>query len=327
MNKTLVVSNVQAAHLLKMSDCINAMREVLRDSSAGVITTLQRTMMFQKNGNILAIMPSSIAPKAIAGLKATVFPNLSAQKNDTAQGIVAIFDAVTGSLIAIVGAKASETMRTAATSACATRTLARKDASTLGILGAGKQGRAHLRSICLVRNIKKVYVWDILPAAVDSYCSEMKEAYPDLILIPCKTAKDAVQDADIVCTVTKAHTPILKGEWLKAGAHINAVGACAPVFREVDTNAVNKSRVFVDKKEAALQDAGDLLIPIKAGEFSADKIVGEVGEILQGRLEGRKSEEEITMFETVGIAAEDLASAYLIYQKAKEHGVGVEVEL
>ena len=219
------------------------------------------------------------------------------------------------------------TIRTAATSASATRLLAREDASVLGILGAGKLGRAHVEAISLVRPIKKVYIWDIVPEAVDAYCAEMTKAYPNITFIPCKTAKEAVVDADILCTVTKAQEPIVEGEWLKSGVHINAVGACSPVAREMATSVVQKARVYVDKTEAALRDGGDLVIPMNAGEWSADKVVGEVGEILLGKLEGRKTAEEITMFETVGIAVEDLASAYLIYQKAKEQGIGLEVEL
>lgn len=155
----------------------------------------------------------------------------------------------------------------------------------------------------------------------------MTKAYPNITFIPCKTAKEAVVDADILCTVTKAQEPIVEGEWLKSGVHINAVGACSPVAREMATSVVQKARVYVDKTEAALRDGGDLVIPMNAGEWSADKVVGEVGEILLGKLEGRKTAEEITMFETVGIAVEDLASAYLIYQKAKEQGIGLEVEL
>ena len=327
MSKTLLVSNAEAERLLKMGDCIAAMDEVLRDVSAGAITMLQRSMIHHKNGNILAGMPSTIDTKEITGSKVTIFPGPEARKNGTAQGIVPIFDTVTGSLIAIVGAECITTIRTAATSASATRLLAREDASVLGILGAGKLGRAHVEAISLVRPIKKVYIWDIVPEAVDAYCAEMAKAYPNITFIPCKTAKEAVVDADILCTVTKAQEPIVEGEWLKSGVHINAVGACSPVAREMATSVVQKARVYVDKTEAALRDGGDLIIPMNAGEWSADKVVGEVGEILLGKLEGRKTAEEITMFETVGIAVEDLASEYLIYQKAKEQGIGLEVEL
>lgn len=327
MSKTLIVSNEEAEKLLHMDDCIAAMDEVLRDVSAGAITMLQRSMIPHKNGNILAGMPSTIETKEITGSKVIIFPGPEARKNGTAQGIVPVFDTNTGSLIAIVGAECITTIRTAATSASATRLLAREDASVLGILGAGKLGRAHVEAISLVRPIKKVYVWDIVPEAVEAYCKEMPQKFPDITFIPCKTAQEAVVEADILCTVTKAKDPIVQGEWLKEGVHINAVGACAPTAREMATSVVQKSRVYVDKTEAALRDGGDLVIPMNAGEWSADQVVGEVGQILLGNLEGRKTAQEITMFETVGIAVEDLAAAYLIYEKAKEEGIGVEVQL
>ena len=209
MSKTLLVSNAEAERLVKMGDCIAAMDEVLRDVSAGAITMLQRSMIHHKNGNILAGMPSTIDTKEITGSKVTIFPGPEARKNGTAQGIVPIFDTVTGSLIAIVGAECITTIRTAATSASATRLLAREDASVLGILGAGKLGRAHVEAISLVRPIKKVYIWDIVPEAVDAYCAEMVKAYPNITFIPCKTAKEAVVDADIRA-VTVLQLPLQK---------------------------------------------------------------------------------------------------------------------
>ena len=145
--------------------------------------------------------------------------------------------------------------------------------------------------------------------------------------MPCATAQQAVEGADIVCTVTQAKEPILQGAWLKPGAHINAVGACAGNARELDSAAVCRSRIYLDQREAALRDGGDLAIPLASGELDQDRIIGEVGQVMLGQIPGRQSEEEITLFESVGIAVEDLSAAALIYQLACQQGLGVEVEI
>ena len=328
MNKTLIVSRELCRQLLTLNDCIPAMTDTLIAAAKGEIKMLQRSMIpHETSGNMLAIMPASLLNHHVTGSKVTIFSGPKSRA--TAQGIVPLFDTETGALLSIVDAELITVIRTAATSAAATDVLARKDASSVAILGAGNQGRAHAEAMGLIRDIKKVYIWDMFPSAVEAALEVLKEKMPGVELIPCQTAEEAVKDADIVCTVTstKGDSPFLKGEWLKKGAHVNAVGACSGAAREIETSVVKRCKVYYDWKEATMRDAGDLMIPVRAGEVSFDDFMGEVGSVMTGSLEGRVNDEEITLFETIGISVEDIAAALLIFEKAKAQNLGVWVEI
>lgn len=326
MSKTRIIGKKEAEELLTMADCIDAMEQTLRDISAGHTAMLQRSMMPQPKGNKFALMAADNQQQGICGVKAIVFPGAEARANGTNQGIVPLFDGNTGALLAIVDAECITAVRTAASSAAAARILAREDSETLAILGAGRIGRLHIQAVRQARPIRRVLVWNRTPERAEQCCRWAKEAF-GLEAVVCREARQAAEQADIICTVTQAKEPILQGEWLKPGAHINAVGACAPNARELDTLAVQRSRIYLDQREAALRDGGDIAIPLAAGELSMENIVGEAGQVLLGQIPGRRSPEEITLFESVGIAVEDLAAAYLIYQKACRQGLGVEVEI
>ena len=329
MEKTLIVNRELCGQLLTLKDCIPAMRDTLIAASKNEIKMLQRNMIPHDSGNMLALMPASLLDKKVTGSKVIIFPGQKTRKEGTNQGIVPLFDTETGALLAIVDAELITVIRTAATSAAATDALACKDAHSVAILGAGNQGKAHAQAIALVRDIKKVYVWDMFPAAIEAACAVLREKLPGAEVIPCATPEEAVKDADIVCTVTatKTDAPFLKGSWLKKGAHVNAVGACSPVAREIETDVLTRSRVFLDWEEAALRDAGDLIIPINKGEVRKEDFIGEVGKVMTGELKGRVSDDDITVFETIGISVEDIAAAYLIYEKAKEQGLGTWLEI
>ncbi|MBE6994638.1 MAG: ornithine cyclodeaminase family protein [Ruminococcaceae bacterium] len=329
MNKTLIVNRELCRQLLSLQDCIPAMSDVLIAASRGEVKMLQRSMIPHQSGNMLALMPATLLPLHVTGSKVIIFPGPKARKNGTNQGIVPLFDTETGALTAIVDAELITVVRTAATSAAATDALARKDARSVAILGAGNQGRAHAEAMTLIRHIEEIYIWDQFPAAVEAAVEHLSKRLPGVKLIPCATAEEAARNADILCTVTSSRgdTPFLKGEWLKPGAHLNAVGACSPTSREVDTETVRRCKVFLDWREAALRDAGDLIIPLTKGEITEDHFAGDVGKVLTGELPGRESDEEITMFETIGISVEDIAAAQLIADKARAAGLGVEVEI
>lgn len=326
MNKTRIIGRKEAEQLLTMPDCIDAMEQTLRDISAGQTAMLQRSMLPQPQDNKFALMAASNRQQGICGVKAIVFPGPQAKAQGTNQGIVPLFDCNTGALLAIVDAECITAVRTAASSAAATRVLARPDSETLAILGAGRIGRLHIQAICQARPIRRVLVWNRTPEKAEQCCQWAREAF-GLEAQACPEARQAVEQADIVCTITQAKEPILQGQWLKPGAHINAVGACSGNARELDTQAVQRGRIYLDQREAALRDGGDLAIPLAAGQLSMDSIIGEVGQVLLGQIPGRQSPEEITLFESVGIAVEDLAAAQLIYQKACRQGLGVEVEI
>lgn len=329
MNKTLIVNRDLCEELLTLEACIPSMKETLIAASKNEIKMLQRNMINHESGNTLALMPASLLSKNVTGSKVIIFPGPKTRIERTNQGIVPLFDTETGELIAIIDGELITVIRTAATSAAATDALARKDASSVAILGAGQQGKAHAEAMTLIRDIKEVYVWDMFPAAIEAACEVLSKKLPNVKVIPCETAEAAARQADIICTVTsmKDDSPFLKGEWIKDGAHVNAVGACSPVAREIDTNTVLRSRVFLDWTEATLRDAGDLIIPMNKGEVTKDHFVGEIGKVLTGELEGRTSETEITLFETIGISVEDIAAAHLIYERAKERNLGVWLEI
>ena len=329
MNKTLIVNRELCTQLLSIEECIPAMRDTLIVATQGEIKMLQRQMIPHEGGNMLALMPASLLSKQVTGSKVIIFPGPKARQANSNQGIVPLFDTETGALLAIVDAELITVVRTAATSAAATDVLARKDASSVAILGAGNQGKAHAEAMTYIRDIKTVYVWDQFPAAVEAAKAHLEAKLPGVEVIPCETPEIAVKNADIVCTVTstKGDAPFLKGDWLQEGAHVNAVGACSGAAREIETSVVKRCKIYYDWEEATMRDAGDLVIPLNKGEVTMNDFMGEVGSVMLGKLEGRTNEQEITLFETIGISVEDIAAAYQIYEKAKEQNLGVWLEI
>ena len=325
MSRVLVISGEDCRKLLSIENCIPQMQKTFEQVSQGVVRQLQRAMLPTNAKNMFALMPALNEGEGIVGSKVIVFPGPGLRGKDTDDGIVPLFDSTTGQLLAIVEGKSITVIRTAAATAAATNALARQDSSVLCILGCGKQGIAHARAICAVRPIQKLCLGD----GYDNSCAAAVEQLRDLgvQIQVCPTGQQACKDADIICTIAGASQPILMGDWVKPGAHINAVGACSPFGREVDTKTLLRSDVFMDSTECALRDGGDLVIPIQAGEYSKEDIKGEIGQVFLGSLPGRTSLEQITLFETVGIAAEDLAAAQYIYQQAVQKELGTWVNI
>ncbi|MGQ0601104.1 MAG: ornithine cyclodeaminase family protein, partial [Anaerolineales bacterium] len=200
------------------------------------------------------------------------------------------------------------------------------NADDLAILGAGVQARTHLEAMLLARSIRRVRLWSRDPEHARQFAERESQRH-NMSVEPMATAREAVTGADLICTTTSAKEPVLLGEWLAPGAHINAVGSSVPFTRELDTAAMVKSKLFVDRRESTLNEAGDFLFPKKEGAITDDHIRGELGELLLGKMNGRESADEITLFKSLGLAVEDLASAHHIYQRAMERGIGVAVEL
>jgi len=323
-----IIPQQDVTRLLPMGECIALMEQALASLARGeVVLPLRPVLRIPDTPNVFAMMPTYSAVLPAFGVKLiTVFPGNHGTELDSHQGAVALFDAHRGRLIALLDASSITGIRTAAVSAVATKLLAREDSATLAILGSGVQARSHLAAMREVRAVKDVRVWSRDTAHSREFAAwARREHLVDVDVAP--SAERAVRSADIVCTTTAAREPVLEGAWLSPGAHVNAVGSSAPAARELDSEAIARARLFTDRRESALNEAGDVLIPMREGRITADHIVAELGEILTGRARGRESREEITVFKSLGIAIEDLVSACHVLARAERENVGLEVEL
>jgi ornithine cyclodeaminase/alanine dehydrogenase-like protein (mu-crystallin family) len=325
---TLLISQAQVNRLLTMAECIQVMEQAFRALAGGdTLQPLRQVMWLPDKSGVLATMPAYLGDKETMGLKAiSVFPGNHATPFDSHQGVVLLFEARNGQLLAILDATAITAIRTAAVSALATRLLARPDAAELAILGSGTQARTHLEAMRLVRPIRRVRVWSRNPEHAARFAE--KETWHHGILVEAaSSAQAAVAGADLICTTTSSTEPVLLGEWLPPGCHLNAVGSSTPNARELDSSAVARARLYVDRRESALNEAGELLYALKEGAVGEGHIQAELGDLLVGKAPGRQSAEEITLFKSLGLAIEDLAAAHFIYQKALEQNVGISLAL
>lgn len=306
--------------LLPMDECIDVMEAALASLARGELhNPLRFVVRPPGESSLLGLMPAHrSAPLPLYSLKTVaVFPENSARGLDPHQGFVALFDGTTGETRAIMNAGAITAVRTAAVSGVATRALARKDAKTLAILGAGFQAAAHLDAMRAVRDFDRIVMWSRTPGRAAAFDGVEEAA----------TAEQAVRDADVVVTATSAAEPILERVWLKAGAHVNAIGSSIPTTRELDTATMVEGSLFVDRRESTINEAGDYLFPFREGAITPDAIRGELGEVLIGSVDGRRSEDELTVFKSLGLAVEDLAAAEYVLQRAEAENAGSVVSL
>jgi len=322
----LLLSQDDVARALSMADCIEVVDEALRALAREDVVLPVRTILWLPDRRgLLGLMPAFLGVGKLLGIKAiTVMPGNHGTPFDSHQGVVLLFEADQGRLLTILDATAITTIRTAAASAVATRALARAEAGDLAILGTGVQAAAHLDAMRAVRPVHRVRVWSRNSSSARTFAAR-ESARQGIEVTAAPTAREAVLDADLICTVTSACEPILNGTWIAPGAHVNAVGACIPRCRELDSEAVRRARVYVDHRPAALAEAGDLLIPIAEGVLDATHIVGEIGSVLIDAVPGRRDPEEITLFKSLGIAIEDLAAAGRAYARAVAAGQGTSV--
>jgi ornithine cyclodeaminase/alanine dehydrogenase-like protein (mu-crystallin family) len=318
----LVLSEHDVRELLDMGSCIEAMEEVL--------TALARDELFQPLRNVarppganglIGLMPAYRGGSTpVYSLKEiVVVPDNPTRGLDAHQGSVLVHDGETGQLVAILNASPVTEIRTAAVSGVATRALARRDASRVAILGAGVQARSHVAAMRAVLDDPEIRIWARNPDAAQALAAEV-----GAVASPSPDA--ALLGAEVVCTTTSAAEPIVELRWLATGAHVNAVGSSIPTTRELDTATVAASSFFVDRRESTLNEAGDYLLPAAEGAVGPDHIKAELGEVLTGTHPGRQDEAELTIFKSLGIAVEDLAAAELVVRRARERGVGAEVE-
>jgi ornithine cyclodeaminase/alanine dehydrogenase-like protein (mu-crystallin family) len=326
--KVHLINQAEVLQLLPMNEAIEVIAEALKTLARGhAILPLRPVLWLPEKVGALGMMPSYLGDLKAMGLKVvSVFPGNHGTQYDSHQGAVMLFETEHGRLLAIVDASEITAIRTAATTAVATRLLARADASDLALLGSGVQARTHLEAMLLARPVKRVRVWSRDPDHARLFAEHESQRH-GVKVEPMGTAQEAVAGADIICTVTASREPVLMGDWIAPGAHVNAVGSSVAFTRELDTAAVVKARMFVDRRESTINEAGDFLFPKKEGAIGDDHIRGEIGEILLGQIAGRTSPDEITLFKSLGLAVEDLAAAHHIYQKALEKGLGMALEL
>lgn len=322
------------ASLLPMHECISVMERMFLSLAKGdCLQPLRSLMWLPDRSGLLGMMPGyanaatipgyasaatlpggTNAP-AILGIKViTIFHANGTLGLPSHQGIVMLFDAKHGTPLLTLDAAEITAIRTAAASAVATRLLARPDASHLAILGTGEQAERHIEAIALVRDLSRITIWGRHRSHAETLARRLDARYKIPFHI-AGTAHQAVQNADIVCTVTASPEPVLEGAWLPEGTHVNAVGSCTPKTRELDTAAVLRSRLFTDCYESLFREAGEFIIPNGEGLLSENDVQAEIGELLAGSKPGRRRVTDITVYKSLGIAAEDLFAAKHILDK------------
>ncbi len=326
--KILVLSHEEVLELLQIKECISVMREALIALAAGKVHQPLRTIIRPPAAaGLMGLMPSYISgDDAAFGLKAIcIFPGNPAKGKDSHQGAVLLFSAETGELLAVMNASAITAIRTAAVSAVATDLLARADACNLAMIGSGVQARSHLVAMSEVRFIKRCRIASRHIEHARSFAEEMRSDF-SFALEPVETVEEALEGADLIVSATTAVEPIVRREWISAGAHLNLVGSSTPNAREVDSETMAAVSLFVDRRESTINEAGDYLFAVREGVIGPNHIRAEIGEVLKGDKPGRTSPDEITCFKSLGLAIEDLAAAEYLYRKARELNVGTWVE-
>ena len=324
----ILLTESHIRELLTMRDLVPLMERTLAAFSSGSAVQPVRTIVpVREHQGFLGVMPAYVTPQHALGLKAVLFyPDNGARGLPTHLATILLVEPETGALLSVMDGRLVTEMRTGAVSAAATARLARTDARVLAILGSGVQARSHLEALYLVRTPKEIRVWSRTRANAEKFSAEMSERLGTGVNVMASSA-EAVRGADVICTVTGSETPVLAGEWLAPGAHINAVGAPRPEWRELDTDAVVKARLFVDSRASAVVEAGDIVGPIREGAITEGHIQAEIGQVFAGTHPGRAGPREITLFKSLGLAVEDVATARFVYDRAVARKMGTELPL
>jgi ornithine cyclodeaminase len=329
--KLKILTRDEVAKAVNMAEAIETVKKAFIQLSTGKAEMPLRTQVpVERRRGVTLFMPAYLADSDAMGAKiVSVFPDNQKKKLPTIHAVVISVDAKTGRPTAVMDGTYLTALRTGAASGVATDILGREDARVAAIFGAGIQSRTQLEAICTVRSIEKVWVYDMVPAVATAYVKEMKERgspVPADISV-AKSPKQAVFEADVICTATTSFQPVFNDSDLKSGVHINGVGSYTPEMQEIPARTVIRSKVIVDSRQAALVEAGDLVIPIGDGQISDKHIHGEIGELVAGKIPGRESEEEMTFFKSVGLAVQDVSVAELVLRRASELGLGHDVEI
>jgi ornithine cyclodeaminase len=319
----LILTGDEVVRLLDMPGCMAAMEETLVALAGGQFHLPLRPIVRPPGEeHVLGLMPTfRSGDRPLYALKTVaVFPGNAARGLDPHQGTVTLYDGKTGEVVAVMNASPITAIRTAAVSGVATRALARENARVLAVIGAGHQAYPHVEAMMEARPFEEIRVASRTRENAERLAAEWPAARA------VDSNEEAVRGAEVICTVTQSAEPVLLYDWLAPGAHINAVGACFPHTRELDSETVARSSFFTDRRESCENEAGDYVIPLQEGAISDGHIKAELGEVLAGSAPGRTSPEEVTVFESLGLAVEDLASAEYLVRRAEAEGVGTTVD-
>jgi len=323
--EVVVLSHAEVTELLPYDECIELMAQALVDLTEGRIWHPLRSVVRPPDQpSLMGLMAAhrSAPDKDYAIKVVCIFPGNRAKGLDSHFGTVTLYDGETGKPLAVADAAAITAIRTAAVSAVATRSLAREEASELAVLGAGVQARAHLLALATVRPFSAARVWGRTEAKARELIDELELPFPVEVVA---SAREAVEGADVVTTTTASREPIVVREWLAPGAHVNAVGSSIATAREIDAATMAEAALFADRRESFFAEAGDYLLAVD--EIGEQEVRAELGEVLTGAGEGRRDAEELTLFKSLGVAAEDLAAVEHLYRRAIDTGAGQRAEL
>ncbi|MFD3406515.1 ornithine cyclodeaminase family protein [Kribbella sp. NPDC058693] len=328
MRPILALSRAEIAKTLEMPEVIEAVEQAHAAlTTGGAVQAERSTVEVPGCTTLLVPMTAAIAAQRVAGIKLLTDTPANAERSmPVQQSTVLLVDPETGSCVAILDGPALTLFRTAAASAVATRHLARSASRTLGLVGAGAQARAHLDALACVMTVERVVVWSRTHERVEAFAAYARERVGEVIV--ASGSEEVVRAADVLCTLTPSREPVVRGEWFAPGLHVNAVGAPPrPDYREIDTAGIVRSHVIVDSYDVVRRESGDVLVPLAEGAITADHFKTELGDVVAGVRPGRSTDDEITLFDSVGLGLQDVAAARLAVDAARRTGLGVELRL
>jgi alanine dehydrogenase len=327
----LILTADEVRKALPMKQAIEAMKMAYASLSGGTAVAPLRTSLSIPDSEALSLfMPAYVSAQegnALAVKVVSLFPGNPARGLAFIQAAVLVFDAETGQTIALLEGSSLTAIRTGAAGGAAVDLLARPDSKVAAIFGAGAQGRTQLEAACEARPLETAFVYDADANRAKTFVEEMRGlgSIPSDLRV-ASSAREAIEQADIICTATTSTTPVFEDRDVRPGTHISAVGSYTPDMQEVPAETLLRARIFIDSHTASMEEAGDLLKPIRAGLFDASHICGELGEVVLGKISGRRSPDEITYFKSVGIAVQDALAARVALANARETGLGTEVD-
>jgi alanine dehydrogenase len=324
----LILSQKILKQLLTMGDVIDAVEQGFKEHKTGTCTVpVRMSVGIQDHGGMFLFMPAYVERRKAFGTKVvSVFPGNLSRGLSTIQATYMLNDPTTGEFLALMEGGFLTAMRTGAASAVATKYLAREETHVLGVIGAGGQALFQAEGICAVRPIQRILVYDKVPEKAENFAVQTSRN----LSVPAQcveSPREVVIQSDVLVTVTTSKEPVFDGRDLRPGTHINAVGAYTSEMRELDDVTVTRARIVVDTYEGCMAEAGDLLIPMREGKLTKDRVQADLGEVILGHRPGRVEDDDVTLFESVGFALEDVVTAHLAYQRAQEQDLGLRVNL